>query len=133
MTPSLNRNLFKKALALALVLAACALALALPATRGARAAASQHADKVSPELRRFARGAETVGVVIQLSAQPSGQLNALLQRNGVRVRGRFASLRGGRVRHARPGGLGLGPRHRDDRRRRRPHAPRAQGQRHHQG
>jgi len=88
------KNLVTNLPALALILVACALATGGRAMRRPQAANAQRADKVSPELRQFVRaaGAETVGVIIQLSAAPTGQLNALLQRNGVHVRGRFANL-----------------------------------------
>ena len=95
MAPKVKRNLATKILALALVAAACALATGSRAARAPQGAGqTQRGDKVSPELRQFMRagGADTVSVIIQLGAQPTGQLNALLQRNGVRVHGRFANL-----------------------------------------
>ena len=54
------------------------------------------ADKVSPELRermrRAGSGDDTVSVILQLKDRPTGRLNALLNRNGVRVRGDFEQL-----------------------------------------
>jgi serine protease AprX len=52
-------------------------------------------DKVSPELRERVRGGqadETVSVILQLKGPPTGLLNALFQRNGVRVKGHFADF-----------------------------------------
>ncbi|HEX8336444.1 MAG TPA: S8 family serine peptidase, partial [Pyrinomonadaceae bacterium] len=93
MTPSKKRAFYTRTLALALAAATCVF------TAGGRAAQSPQGadrpdDKVSNELRGFIgrTKADTVAVIIQLSAPPSGRLNALLQRAGVRVRGHFASL-----------------------------------------
>src|ERR1700750_1777010 len=47
--------------------------------------------KVSADLNGSA-GGELVKVVLQLSGKPTGQLNALLNRNGVHVRSHFQSL-----------------------------------------
>src|SRR5829696_3440526 len=93
MTPSKKRVFITRALALALAAVACVV------TPGGQAAQSPQGagrsdDKVSSELRGFVgqTKADTVAVVVQLSAPPSGRLNALLQRSGVRVRGHFAAL-----------------------------------------
>src|SRR5215207_6857070 len=93
MTPSKKRALFTRTLALALAAVACVI------TPGGHAAQSTQGagrsdEKVSSELRGFVgrTKADTVAVVVQLSAPPSGGLNALLQRSGVRVRGHFAAL-----------------------------------------
>src|SRR2546421_11644763 len=50
--------------------------------------------KISGDVRDFISGkyTDTVPVIIQLNAQPTGQLNALFQRSGIRVRGRFSNL-----------------------------------------
>ena len=45
--------------------------------------------KVSPDLQK---NAGLVRVILQLDGKPSGQLNALLNRNGVHVRASFKSL-----------------------------------------
>ncbi|MDQ3745466.1 MAG: S8 family serine peptidase, partial [Acidobacteriota bacterium] len=47
--------------------------------------------KVSPDLRGGS-DASLVKVILQLSGKPSGQLNALLNRNGVHVRAHFQSF-----------------------------------------
>jgi hypothetical protein len=93
MLSSKNRRFVMRTLAAVLAAAACVV------TTGGRAAqvpqaAGRSDDKVSSELRGFVNRtkAETVEVVVELSAPPSGRLNALLQRNGVRLRGHFASL-----------------------------------------
>lgn len=53
-------------------------------------------EKISPDLRdRFISSQnlnETVSVILQLNDRPTGQLNALLNRNGVHLRGNFASF-----------------------------------------
>src|ERR671930_1539404 len=54
------------------------------------------AEKVSPDLRARQRNArtgdESVSVILQLNAEPSGQLNALLNRNGVHVKAHFENF-----------------------------------------
>src|SRR6266536_505405 len=52
-------------------------------------------DKVSSNLRervREGRTDDTVSVILQLNGPPTGSLNALLQRNGVRVKDHFDDL-----------------------------------------
>src|SRR4028118_2299436 len=53
-------------------------------------------EKVSPDLRdkiNFAQSADdTVSVILQFNDKPSGQLNALLNRNGVHVRAHYQSF-----------------------------------------
>ncbi|HEX8164025.1 MAG TPA: S8 family peptidase, partial [Pyrinomonadaceae bacterium] len=53
-------------------------------------------DKVSPELRSRSQGAarngETVPVILRLKEKPTGQLNALLNRSGVHIKGDFESF-----------------------------------------
>ncbi|MFN2452690.1 MAG: S8 family peptidase [Pyrinomonadaceae bacterium] len=60
------------------------------------AASQTPADKVSPDLREQQRGRkerdEQISVILQLNAPASGQLNALLNRNGVHIKGRFEQL-----------------------------------------
>jgi len=52
------------------------------------------ADKVSPDLRELtAAGTASASVILQLNDKPSGQLNALLNRNGVHVRNDFNLLK----------------------------------------
>ncbi|HEX8686816.1 MAG TPA: S8 family peptidase, partial [Pyrinomonadaceae bacterium] len=94
MTPSNNRPPYTRMLALALAAGLCVIATTGGRAAGPAQGGGRLADRVSGELRSFAARtrAATVGVVVQLSAPPSGRLNALLQRNGVRVRGHFASL-----------------------------------------
>ena len=51
-------------------------------------------EKISPELQKSANAKpdETVSVLIQLNDKPSGKLRALLNRNGVHLKGDFESL-----------------------------------------
>src|SRR5438045_8319754 len=49
-------------------------------------------NKVSPDLRRKSASTDPVRVILQLNDKPSGQLNALLNRNGVHVRASFKNL-----------------------------------------
>jgi subtilisin family serine protease len=52
-------------------------------------------DNVSPFLRQSlqrVKSGEDIKVIIQLNASPSSRLNALLQRKGIRVKGRFANF-----------------------------------------
>jgi hypothetical protein len=53
--------------------------------------------KLAPDLLNEAQGAkngndQSVSVIVQLNGQPSAQLSALLQQNGVSVRGTFQQL-----------------------------------------
>src|SRR5687767_8120412 len=54
-----------------------------------RGAASR---KVSPDLDGKKSGDAPVRVILQLDGKPSGRLNALLNRNGVHVRGSFRNF-----------------------------------------
>src|SRR2546423_1896637 len=49
-------------------------------------------NKVSPDLRRKSASTDPVRVILQLNDKPSGQLNALLNRNGVHVRAAFRNF-----------------------------------------
>ncbi len=56
---------------------------------------SHNNDKVSPDLRdkvRNNRNDETVKVILQLDGNMSGNLNALLRSNGVKVKKQFAAF-----------------------------------------
>jgi hypothetical protein len=57
------------------------------AASGSGKAKRSNSEKISQTLReRAARGdEETVQIILQLNARPTGRLNALLQRIGVRV------------------------------------------------
>ena len=46
-------------------------------------------EKISDTLRGRNAGSDTVQVIVQLNASPTGRLNALLQRNGVHVKDDF--------------------------------------------
>jgi serine protease AprX len=49
--------------------------------------------KISRQLRRSSETANgNVHMIMQLDSPPTGQLNALLQRNGIRIRGNFSEL-----------------------------------------
>ena len=48
--------------------------------------------KLAQDLREKARGNETLKVILQLNGSMSGELNALLNSNGVRIKKRFAAL-----------------------------------------
>src|SRR5207245_9644767 len=59
---------------------------------GTSADDSQSDNKVGPELLAklyAARSGETIPVILQLNAKPTGQLNALLNRNGIHVKRYF--------------------------------------------
>jgi subtilisin family serine protease len=50
---------------------------------------SDKSAKISPDLSADGGDASLVKVILQLSSKPSGQLNALLNRNGVHIRAHF--------------------------------------------
>src|SRR2546421_11892200 len=62
--------------------------------RRAEAKNSGHANgkKVSPDLQGKSAGSSLVRVILQLNGKPTGQLNALLNRNGVHVRASFSNF-----------------------------------------
>jgi serine protease AprX len=53
---------------------------------------SDKSAKISPDLSADGGDASLVKVILQLSSKPSGQLNALLNRNGVHIRAHFQSF-----------------------------------------
>src|SRR5688500_13778843 len=80
-------------LCLGIVIADCPLvewrAAAAP---GGKPQHAQGANKVSPELHGKNASGARVRVILQLDGKPSGQLNALLNRNGVHVRAAFRNF-----------------------------------------
>ncbi|HYO91404.1 MAG TPA: S8 family peptidase, partial [Pyrinomonadaceae bacterium] len=66
-----------------------------PSSAASQQPTQSRGGKVSTDLAARVRetgGDELATVILQLNAQPSGQLNALLQRAGVRVKGHFSSF-----------------------------------------
>ena len=53
---------------------------------------SEKHQKLAQDLREKARSSESVKVILQLNDSMSGQLNALLNSNGVKIKKRFAAL-----------------------------------------
>jgi subtilisin family serine protease len=49
-------------------------------------------EKLSDTLRQGIKNDETVQIILQLNGSPTGRLNALLQRNGIRVKDNFAEF-----------------------------------------
>ncbi len=76
------------------VLLATVIFITLPGSDTFAQTGNQQSNNVSSVLRQFLQesAGSNVKIIIQLNASPSGQLNALLQRNGIRVKGRFANL-----------------------------------------
>src|SRR2546421_7578418 len=52
----------------------------------------ENGKKVSPDLQGKSAGSSLVRVILQLNGKPTGQLNALLNRNGVHVRASFSNF-----------------------------------------
>src|SRR5438067_10369390 len=77
------------------LLTSLALILALfvsitPRTTASSGSSSSHASKISSDLK--VKGQDQVRVILQLSDKPSGELNALLNRNGVHIRAHFKNF-----------------------------------------
>src|SRR5687768_6399911 len=62
------------------------------ASPGGKSKPAQGAKKVSPELQGKNGSGARARVILQLNGKPSGQLNALLNRNGVHVRAAFRNF-----------------------------------------
>src|SRR5712691_7176644 len=83
-------------ISLLVLVALLATTLAVPAGAQSAAPQSSRASKIANDLRELVRSAsatnDRVSVILQVSDGQSGQLNSLLNRNGVHVKNRFHSL-----------------------------------------
>ena len=91
--PNAGRKIAFIALAFSLC---CGIVIADQCVFGRRAQADSGqgnaSKKVSPDLRGKKAGDAPVRVILQIDGKPSGKLNALLNRNGVHVKGSFKNF-----------------------------------------
>src|ERR1051325_6779858 len=88
-------SIIAKLICLSLLVSMCLLPGVMGGDRASAQSANKPAAKISSDLTAKARGRKSddiVKVIVQLRAPMSGQLNALLNRNGAHVRATFRNL-----------------------------------------